>query len=90
MSKLLLLAAGATGYVLGAKAGRERYDQIVYLAQRFWTNPRVQQANRLAQDYAREKAPEVGEKLGDAAKKASSAMHASSGHNGQGGDVGAR
>ncbi|MEP6666624.1 MAG: hypothetical protein ABJA81_09275 [Nocardioidaceae bacterium] len=87
MSKMLLLAAGATGYVLGAKAGRERYDQIVNLAQRFWTNPRVQQANRQAQDYAREKAPEVGEKLGDAAKKAGNAMHVSGGHNGQSGDV---
>ncbi len=86
MSKLLLLAAGATGYVLGARAGRERYDQIVTMAERFWTNPRVQQANRQAQDFAREKAPEVGEKLGEAAKKAGSAIH-SSAHNGQGGDV---
>lgn len=34
MSKLTILAAGAVGYVLGAKAGRERYDQITKQAQK--------------------------------------------------------
>jgi hypothetical protein len=70
MSKLGLLVAGATGYVLGARAGRERYDQIAALAQRVWTHPKVQQASHQAQDYAREKAPEVGERLGEVAKAA--------------------
>ena len=28
MKKLLVLIAGGIGYVLGTKAGRERYDQI--------------------------------------------------------------
>jgi cysteine synthase len=67
MSKLGMLAAGAVGYVLGARAGRERYDQIVASAQRLWSNPKVQEASQQAQLYAREKAPEVGEKLSDAA-----------------------
>ena len=67
MSKLGMLAAGAVGYVLGARAGRERYDQIVTSAQRLWSNPKVQEASQQAQLYAREKAPEVGEKLSDAA-----------------------
>lgn len=70
MSKLGLLVAGATGYVLGARAGRERYDQITVLAQRVWTSPQVQQVSMQAQDYAREKAPEVGEKIGEVAKAA--------------------
>lgn len=70
MSKIALLAAGAAGYVLGARAGRERYDQIAFQAQRFWTNPTVQKATQDAQDLAREKAPIVGEKLTDAAKQA--------------------
>ncbi len=74
MSKLLLLAAGATGYVLGARAGRERYDQISSQAQRLWSNPNVQSAAQDAQHLAREKAPVVGEKLGDAAKKTASAV----------------
>jgi len=70
MSKLMVLAAGAAGYVLGARAGRERYEQIATSAQKVWRNPKVQQARHDAQDLAREKAPTVGEKLGDAAKKA--------------------
>jgi len=73
MSKLLLLAAGATGYVLGARAGRERYDQIVDQAQRFRANPKVQKAAQDAQHVARDKAPVVGEKLSGAAKKTASA-----------------
>jgi hypothetical protein len=73
MSKLGLLAAGAVGYVLGARAGRERYDQIVYQAQRFWTNPTVQRAASEAQERAREAAPVVAEKVGDAAKHAAGA-----------------
>lgn len=74
MSKIALLAAGATGYVLGARAGRERYEQIAYQAQRFWTNPRVQKAAQDAQDLAREKGPVVGEKVSGAAKQASDAV----------------
>jgi hypothetical protein len=70
MSKISLLAAGFAGYVLGARAGRERYEQIAFQAQRFWTNPSVQRASQQAQDYAREKAPAVGERIGDVAKTA--------------------
>jgi hypothetical protein len=73
MSKLGLLAAGAVGYVLGARAGRERYDQIVYQAHRLWTNPKVQRAASEAQERAREAAPVVAEKVGDAAKHAAGA-----------------
>jgi hypothetical protein len=73
MSKLGMLAAGAVGYVLGARAGRERYDQIVYQAQRLWTNPKVQRAAGEAQERAREVAPVVAEKVGDAAKHAAGA-----------------
>jgi hypothetical protein len=73
MSKLGMLAAGAVGYVLGARAGRERYDQIVNQAQRFWTNPRVQQAATDAQERAKEAVPIVAEKVGEAAKHAAGA-----------------
>ena len=67
MSKLGMLAAGAVGYVLGARAGRERYDQIVAASQRLWSNPKVQEASQQAQLYAREKAPDIGEKVADVA-----------------------
>lgn len=73
MSKLGLLAAGAVGYVLGARAGRERYDQIVEQAQRLWANPKVQRAASQAQDRARDAAPVVAEKVGEAAKHAAGA-----------------
>ena len=73
MSKLGMLAAGAVGYVLGARAGRERYDQIAYQAQRIWTNPKVQRAASEAQERAREVAPVVAEKVGGAAKSAAGA-----------------
>jgi SLT domain-containing protein len=90
MSKTSMLFAGAVGYVLGARAGRERYEQIMNQAQRIWTNPNVQKASRNAQDLAREKAPIVGEKLSGAAKSAAaSASGAVSGHNGDEGGNGA-
>jgi hypothetical protein len=73
MSKLGMLAAGAVGYVLGARAGRERYEQIVYQAQRFWTSPSVQRAATGAQQRAKEAVPVVAEKVGDAAKQAAGA-----------------
>jgi SLT domain-containing protein len=73
MSKLGMLTAGAVGYVLGARAGRERYDQIATMAQRVWTNPRVQQSVSDAQDLAREKAPVVGEKVVETARHAGEA-----------------
>ncbi|MBA2559097.1 MAG: YtxH domain-containing protein [Propionibacteriales bacterium] len=73
MSKTSMIVAGATGYVLGARAGRERYEQIATQARRFWSNPKVQKASQDAQDLAREKAPIVGEKLAGAAKGAAGA-----------------
>lgn len=41
-SKLMLLAGAAVGYVLGTRAGRERYEQIKESASRFWKSPGVQ------------------------------------------------
>ncbi|GAB3254727.1 hypothetical protein [Nocardioides dilutus] len=42
--KLSLLVAAGAGYVLGARAGRQRYEQIVAGARRFAGNPKVQAA----------------------------------------------
>lgn len=52
MSKLTLLAAAGAGYVLGARAGRERYEQIKTQAQKVARNPKVQDAAAKAQDTA--------------------------------------
>jgi hypothetical protein len=40
--KLSLLIGGAAGYVLGTKAGRERYEQIVSYARRMGGSQTVQ------------------------------------------------
>ncbi|MGO9077965.1 MAG: hypothetical protein ACLQDY_02840 [Streptosporangiaceae bacterium] len=42
--RLTLLAGVATGYVLGARAGRERYEQIKKFARTAADHPAVQQA----------------------------------------------
>ncbi len=72
MSKLTLLTAGAVGYVLGARAGRERYDQIAAGAQRFMGNPKVQQVKQQAQDTLSEQASAAGSALADKARDAAS------------------
>ena len=68
--KITLLVGGAVGYVLGTRAGRQRYEQIKSQAQSLWTNPKVQEKATQAQDYAREKAPVVKEKAAGAAAAA--------------------
>ncbi|WP_151081858.1 hypothetical protein [Nocardioides cynanchi] len=67
MRKLLLLAAAGVGYVLGARAGRERYDQIVGTANKVKNDPRVQEKAQQAVDTARQQAPVVADKVSSAA-----------------------
>jgi ElaB/YqjD/DUF883 family membrane-anchored ribosome-binding protein len=43
MRKWYLVAGFAVGYIMGAKAGRERYDQIADYTRRFTGNDTVQQ-----------------------------------------------
>jgi hypothetical protein len=78
MSKILTLAAAATGYVLGARAGRERYEQIAGQAQRIWHDPRVRRAASNAKQTAAEKAP-GSSGGGDAVPPSGSATTATSG-----------
>lgn len=42
--KLSFLIGGATGYVLGARAGRERYEAIVRVARRVGGSQTIQSA----------------------------------------------
>lgn len=67
--KSLTLIAGATGYVLGARAGRGRYEQIKQQADRLWSNPTVQKAAADVQDVVAEKAPVVKDKVASAVNK---------------------
>lgn len=72
MSKLTLLAAFGAGYVLGARAGRERYEQIAASARRVAENPRVQAASSKAQETIAHQAPVVADAVKE---KATSAAH---------------
>lgn len=54
--KPALLTAFGIGYVLGARAGRERYDAIAAKAQELWHDPRVQQKAHRARATANETA----------------------------------
>jgi hypothetical protein len=72
MRKLMMLAAVAMGYVLGARAGRERYDQIMRLATRVKNDPRVQEKAHQAVDLAKDQAPVVAGKVTQAAGAAAS------------------
>jgi hypothetical protein len=69
MKKLLTLTIFGAGYVLGAKAGRERYEQIRAMTMRVKTNPTVQGAAHQAAEMAREQAPVVKDKVGQGAHK---------------------
>lgn len=67
--KILLLAGVGIGYVLGARAGRESYDKIMKAADKFWSSPRVQKQVTSAEDFVKDKAPDVADFLADGAKR---------------------
>ena len=81
MKKLPLLVAAGAGYVLGTRAGRERYEQIKKVATRVKDDPRVQEKAHQAADLAKEKAPIVKDKVTSAAGVAADKVtHSSNGH----------
>jgi hypothetical protein len=51
--KLTFIVGAAFGFVLGARAGRERYEQMVQAAQRFAQNPAVRNAAETAAQQGR-------------------------------------
>ncbi|HEY0260180.1 MAG TPA: YtxH domain-containing protein [Lacisediminihabitans sp.] len=70
--KLLLLVGLGVGYVLGTRAGRERYEEIKRTTGKLWHDPRVQKQVKNAEEFAKDKGPEVVEFLSDGAKKVTS------------------
>ena len=67
--KILFLTGLGLGYVLGTRAGRERYEQIKTAVGRFWNDPRVQRQVDTVGAYVKDKAPEVVDFVSDSAKK---------------------
>ena len=54
MTGKVLFAAGlAVGYVLGARAGRKKYEQIRERAKSLWNSDAVQKSMNQAQDFAK-------------------------------------
>ncbi|GAB3084836.1 YtxH domain-containing protein [Nocardioides zeae] len=72
MRKLTLVIGIGIGYVLGARAGTQRYEQLKAQAQKAWNNPTVQDKVDQAQEKVKETAPQVAEKVSG---KASEVAH---------------
>ncbi|MFE9423483.1 hypothetical protein ACFYNO_11030 [Kitasatospora sp. NPDC006697] len=74
MWKLSFITGAAVGYVLGTRAGRQRYEQLAATARRVAEHPKVQEATQKAKDSAGHAAgkavdavtDKVGERLPDA------------------------
>ena len=69
MSKLLFVAGFGTGYVLGSRAGRERYEQIRSAAQSFWSDPKVRRGVDRVGDAVADHTPDVPSLIGDGVTK---------------------
>jgi len=67
--KILFVAGLGLGYVLGTRAGREKYEELRSAALKVWNDPRVQKQVDGVQDFVKDKAPEVAEFVSDNAKK---------------------
>jgi hypothetical protein len=63
--RAVFLAGAAAGYVLGTRAGQERYEQIKRLSRRVAENPTVQEAAGVLRAQAGELAETARQKVGD-------------------------
>lgn len=63
MGKLTLLVGAGIGYVLGARAGRERYDEIEEQARRLWRDPRVRRARKQAGETVEQASDQVADQV---------------------------
>lgn len=69
MKKLAFIAGIAVGYVLGARAGRRRYEQIRKAAKNLWETDSVQRGVHQAQEFAKERVGDVADSMYEGAKK---------------------
>ena len=67
--KILFVAGLGLGYVLGTRAGREKYEELRTAALKVWNDPRVQKAADTVEDFVKDKAPDVADFVSDNAKK---------------------
>ena len=57
--KILLVVGLGIGYVLGTRAGRERYEEIRAAASKLWNDPRIQSSVDQASDFVSDGAKKV-------------------------------
>jgi len=67
--KILLVVGLGIGYVLGTRAGREKYEKIKATAIKLWNDPHIAEQRHNAEGFVKDKAPDVAEFLADGAKK---------------------
>jgi len=67
--KILFVAGVGLGYVLGTRAGREKYEELRTAALKVWNDPRVQKQVDAVEDFVKDKAPDVADFVSDNAKK---------------------
>ena len=67
--KILFVAGLGLGYLLGTRAGREKYDELKSAALKVWNDPRVQKQVDAVEGFVKDKAPEVADFVSDSAKK---------------------
>ena len=68
--KILFGDGIAAGYVLGSRSGRAAYEKLKARAAGLWESQPVQDKVTAATAAVKEKAPEVSEQLGEAARRA--------------------
>lgn len=66
--KILFVVGLGVGYVLGARAGRERYEQIRKAAQNVWNQPAVQQGVETVKDFAKTRVGDLSDTVLDGVK----------------------
>ena len=62
--KLMFISGLAAGFVLGSRAGREKYEEIRANAKKVWEHPTVQEAAGVAQAQANKLYTEGKDKIG--------------------------
>lgn len=66
--KVLFVVGLGVGYVLGTRAGRERYEQIKRAAEGVWNTPAVQQGVDTVKGFAADKAGDLSDTVLDGVK----------------------
>jgi hypothetical protein len=74
--KLMFISGLSAGFVLGSRAGREKYEEIRTNAKKVWEHPTVQEAAGVAQAQANKLYTEGKDKLNQS--KLGEKLHSSS------------